>query len=418
MIDVEKFKEEGYIVIPKLMPNHMIAKCKNICLSIKQSLVDINNVKKFDSQVIQVASFISPELFSYYTSEFMYDIATTLLETDIIYLFNDQIVVKLPNEKSEFQPHTDNQYGPNNDLALQNKFKTITCAWILDDFTNENGPVSILNKKTNEWDTPLPKKGDIVVWDGNTLHKSSFNLSDTERVVWLCVYSTQDLTSIKPILSDSFNSKSFYCERFEKNKMVSYISTYKNKYTAQQKQDVWEVFEKFLLKEKFERIFEIGTASGGLTQFLYEFSKENNIDTEIMSVDIKPPHQHLLDIGINNLQLNVFDIKNVNKFDSFLKTNKKLLILCDGGEKPSEFDFFAKYLKVGDFIMAHDYAISYEYFETNIRKQNKWNWCQITEDDIVGTCTKFNLIDYTDLNFVEEMWACKTKKENTKKILL
>ena len=131
----------------------------------------------------------------------MYDIATELLETDEIYLFNDQIVIKLPNEDFKFEKHTDNQYGPYNDLAEEGVFKTITSAWILDDFTIDNGPVSILNKQTNEWDIPLPKKGDMVIWDGNTLHESSINQSNKERAVWLCVYSTHDLTLIKQYLN-------------------------------------------------------------------------------------------------------------------------------------------------------------------------------------------------------------------------
>ncbi len=67
--------------------------------------------------------------------------------------------------------------------------------------------------------------------------------------------------------------------------------------------------------------------------------------------------------------------------------------------------------------MAHDYSISYEYFENNL-KHKKWDWCQITEGDIIDACNRFNLIEYTDLDFNEEMWVCKTKKQNNKKILL
>ena len=406
MIDVKKFKEQGYIVIPNCIDT--IEDCKNICLSIRNSS---------EKQIISVASFLSPELFRYYTSDFMYDIASQLLETETPYLFNDQIVIKLPNENFKFEKHTDNGYGPYNELALQGAFKTITCAWILDDFTEENGPVSILNKKTNQWDIPLPKKGDMVIWDGNTLHESSINNTNKERAVWLCVYSTHDLTSIKPFNSDFFKNKNFYCDRFVKGKMIPFTSTHKNKYTAQQTKDSWEIFEKFLLQEHFERIFEIGTGMGGLTQFIDDFSKQNNINTEIMTVDIKPINQNLVNSGIRSLQLDISNIKNLVKLESFLKTNKKLLILCDGGNKPMEFSLFSKYIKVGDFIMAHDYAISYEYFETTI-KNKKWDWCQITDGDIMSANTRFNLIDYTNLNFVENMWVCKTKKENTKKILL
>lgn len=408
MIDVKKFKEQGYILLPNCISNNLIEDCKDICLSIRNSN---------ENKVISVASFLSPDLFKYYTSDLMYNIATELLETDVIHLFNDQIVIKLPNENFKFEIHSDNAYGPHNDLALKGLFKTITCAWILDDFTQENGPVSILNKQTNEWDTPLPKKGDMLIWDGDSLHQSSINKSNKERAVWLCVYSTQDLTSIKPYNLEFFKNKNFYSDRFIKGKMLPFTSTYKNKYTAQQTDGVWELFEQFLLKEKFERIFEIGTALGGLTHFINDFSKENNINTEILSIDVKPINQKLIDDGVQNFQMNALDIKNISKLEFFLKTDKKLLILCDGNEKPTEFKLYSKYIKVDDFIMAHDYAINYEYFKSNI-KNKKWDWCQITEGDIIDVSTKLNLIDYTELDFTKEMWICKTKKENNKKTLL
>ncbi len=408
MIDVTEFKKNGYIVIPNCIPITDIENCKNLCLSIRNSEYN---------KVISVASFLSPELFEYYTSDFMYDIATQLLETDELYLFNDQIVVKLPNEDFKFEKHTDNAYGPHNELALKGVFKTITCAWVLDDFTKENGPVSILNTNTNQWDVPLPKKGDMIIWDGNTLHESSINQTNKERAVWLCVYSTHDLTSIKPFNSEFFKNKNFYCDRFIKGKMIPHTTTYKNKYTAQQTNGVWKLFEEFLLKERFERIFEIGTALGGLTQFINDFSKENNINTEILSIDVKPINTTLIEEGIRNLQMNALDINNLSKLESFLKTDKKLLILCDGNEKPTEFNLYSKYIKVDDFIMAHDYSISYEYFENNL-KHKKWDWCQITQGDIIDACNRFNLIEYTDLDFNEEMWVCKTKKQNNKKILL
>ena len=63
----------------------------------------------------------------------------------------DSLVMRMSDEDFEFEEHTDNQYGPNNELAKLNGFKTITCAWILDDFTHENGPISILNNETNQY---------------------------------------------------------------------------------------------------------------------------------------------------------------------------------------------------------------------------------------------------------------------------
>ena len=214
----ELFNRQGYIVLPQIIPIEAIDKCRDICMTIKKSIIENNLLdtsKNFGFQNywrgVDMASFLSTDLFKYYTSDFMYNIATELLDTDEVHLFNDQIVVKLPHEDFEFEEHTDNQYGPNNELAKLNGFKTITCAWILDDFTHENGPISILNNETNQWDTPLPKRGDIVVWNGNTLHKSSINKTNKERVVWVCVYSTHDLKKIDSTKSELFkNSYSLF----------------------------------------------------------------------------------------------------------------------------------------------------------------------------------------------------------------
>ena len=43
----------------------------------------------------------------------------------------------------------------------------------------------LLNKQTNEWDTPLPKKGNIIVWNGNTfLYVYNYDVIDIGCVTW------------------------------------------------------------------------------------------------------------------------------------------------------------------------------------------------------------------------------------------
>ena len=44
-------------------------------------------------------------------------------------------------EDFEFPIHTDNDLGPNPNGAKMGLFKTITCCWVLDDFTNENAEI-------------------------------------------------------------------------------------------------------------------------------------------------------------------------------------------------------------------------------------------------------------------------------------
>ena len=59
---------------------------------------------------------------------------------------------------------------------------------VLDDFTNENG----LYKSTkDEWISLFPEKGDILLMNGNTLHKSEKNKTNEPRRAYLCVYSNK-----------------------------------------------------------------------------------------------------------------------------------------------------------------------------------------------------------------------------------
>ena len=98
-------------------------------------------------------------------------------------MYNDQIVVKLPNADFSFEPHTDNTGGGN-----PNKGKnTINLCVILDDFTDENGTLQIRDTKV------YPKAGDIIGIHGDTPHQSEPNKSDKPRCLYACVYSDEQI---------------------------------------------------------------------------------------------------------------------------------------------------------------------------------------------------------------------------------
>jgi ectoine hydroxylase-related dioxygenase (phytanoyl-CoA dioxygenase family) len=143
------------------------------------------------------------KLFDIYTSNLMYDIVKKYIPDP--YLFNDQVVVKLPKEDFEFPEHRDNQYGPK---PNDDKLLTINFMLVLDDITSNNGGFSVKNKITNEWISLELKIGDIVLIDGNTYHKSGKNRSDSPRRVYICVYTNEPIGT-------NFQ-KGFYCEKFTK----------------------------------------------------------------------------------------------------------------------------------------------------------------------------------------------------------
>jgi ectoine hydroxylase-related dioxygenase (phytanoyl-CoA dioxygenase family) len=209
---INDFKINGWVHIKNIIPDEFLKKTKEIVMDLKtKSLqgIESNTQKEYGSfgywKGMDMASKVAPELYEMYTSKFMYDIAKELLETEEVYLYNDQVVVKLPNEDFEFPIHTDNDLGPNPNYARTGVFKTITCCWVLDDFTLDNAPISILNTKTKQWETPLPKEGDIIIWNGNTYHKSGINKTNSPRRVYLMVYSNKDV----PMLSAEHLKKDF-----------------------------------------------------------------------------------------------------------------------------------------------------------------------------------------------------------------
>ena len=85
------------------------------------------------------------------------------------------------------------------------------------------------------------------------------------------------------------------------------------------------------------------------------------------------------------------------------------------GDKINEFKLLSDLLKVGDYIMAHDYCSNKYYFENKILNKI-WNWCEITDNDIEEICEKNNLIKIKEEEFQSVVWTCRKKvKSNISK---
>ena len=200
-----------YNIVKDIIPSDIIKYLQNYTLEIKQRIKEYEGKPKSNGsgtfwKGLDMASSCelssdeeNKKLYDIYTSKFMYDIITPHIP--IPYLFNDQIVVKEPNEEFSFESHRDNQYGPfPNDKTLL----TINCMLVLDDFTEENGAISILD---GSWIKLYPKVGDILMIEGNTYHSSNINLSNQPRRAYLCVYSNKSI-------GKGFQ-KGFYYKKFQ-----------------------------------------------------------------------------------------------------------------------------------------------------------------------------------------------------------
>jgi hypothetical protein len=97
------------------------------------------------------------------------------------------------------------------------------------------------------------------------------------------------------------------------------------------------------------------------------------------------------------------DFDNLHRY---INKEGQTLVLCDGGNKPAEFKYLAKMLKPGDIIMAHDYCVDDEYFNSYIR-DHVWAWCEIKFADIQESTKE--LTPHLAELFQEAVWTCWKK---------
>lgn len=190
------------------------------------------------------------------------------------------------------------------------------------------------------------------------------------------------------------------------------VSTYGG-WGAQQNPHAFEAFYNLLNEIKPSRILEIGTSLGGFTEFLQYSCKRLDINCYILSYDVMDRDSYSniiktgIDIRIEDIFSDNYQILKSEVID-FIQDSGTTLVLCDGGNKIKEFNLISNYIKVGDFIMAHDYSDDDQTFKENIYKKY-WNWHEISDKDIQDACERNNLISYNKEIFDKAVWACKKK---------
>ena len=187
-----------------------------------------------------------------------------------------------------------------------------------------------------------------------------------------------------------------------------------NGHTAQQFHGAFEVFYNFLREIKPKRILEIGTALGGFTDFLKIACDELKLETKILSYDIseRPWYKDMIQSGIDVRVEDVFDFINFTvkpEVTDYIRQEGTTIVLCDGGWKKGEFNVLSDFLKVGDFILAHDYAENEKIFQEKVFGKI-WNWHEIQESDIIDACNRNNLEIFQKETFENVAWTCRIKK--------
>lgn len=159
---------------------------------------------------------------------------------------------------------------------------------------------------------------------------------------------------------------------------------------VQQNPLAFQEFENFFNQEKFDYVIEIGTSYGGLSLFLYEQSlvhKFKFITYDISTVRVEAKWQDPVpfDFRVEDC----FSDKTKADIIKILKS-KKCLVLCDGGDKPKEFNLFGEFLSKGSYIMGHDYSPNRNYFD-EITKRKVWKWFEIQDSDVKEVMDAYNI---------------------------
>jgi hypothetical protein len=158
---------------------------------------------------------------------------------------------------------------------------------------------------------------------------------------------------------------------------------------------------------EFDNIIEIGTYNGGLTSWLYD---NKNPNAKVVSYDIDGTVNHTGRTDIDFRVEDCFEKTTFNDIISYIKRPGRTLVVCDGGDKPKEFNTFSEYLKSGDVIIAHDYSVSPEHWKFIT---DYWQWpyeYDTTYDSIKDSIIKNELEPYKDKEFNFYLWTSYIKK--------
>jgi len=182
---------------------------------------------------------------------------------------------------------------------------------------------------------------------------------------------------------------------------------------ARQHGDSYGVFERFVLTVKPTRVIEIGTWKGYFTGFLKRIS-DMGPGFKLVSYDTESfdEHKQFREEGIDIRIENPFTGDYAGLKDdvaAHIQEPGITIVLCDDGNKIKEFCCVAKYIKPGDYIMAHDYVDTAENYEANYRGKI-WLSHEICDNDIAETSRQQNLETINKDMFDSVVWVCKRKK--------
>lgn len=222
---VEQYHDQGYMICENVLSPEMLEMLREECHYFvgytdgrldaleKQSEGITHRGKRY---FIGNQYRMSHRMWKFIYSDVMAEITKATLGDDV-YLFNEQWVVKGPEQGMKFAWHQDSGYVKFRDGETYHK-PYLTCWVALDDIDESNGTIYVLphdragtrdtimehkqEEKTNDLigytgDDPgepvIVPAGSVVAFSSYTFHRSGSNTSDNFRRVYLAQYSSEPI---------------------------------------------------------------------------------------------------------------------------------------------------------------------------------------------------------------------------------
>lgn len=220
-----QYHEEGYMILERVIPDDLLTMLREEChyfVGYQDGQMDARGQKSQGITHRGSRYFIgnkyrmSHRLWRFIYSDLMADVCRATLG-DEVYLFNEQWVVKGPEQGMKFAWHQDSGYVKHNWKQTTHR-PYLTCWCALDDVSEANGTVYVLPHSragtkntlidhtqeagTNDLigytgdDPGIPvvcPAGSIVAFTSFTLHRSGANTSRDMRRIYLAQYSAEPI---------------------------------------------------------------------------------------------------------------------------------------------------------------------------------------------------------------------------------
>jgi hypothetical protein len=157
-------------------------------------------------------------------------------------------------------------------------------------------------------------------------------------------------------------------------------------------------------KHKPSMVIEIGTDKGGLSSLLS--SVIQTYGGEFHTMDIKSGGTTCMYPLHGNSTFHQWDcFEHVDEIKALIQRKGLCFLLCDGGDKPKEFNLFSDLMKSGDVIACHDWCGP----DSAQFSPEFWGWSEVPNERIDASIKGNKLIDFIPEWFEFSAWCVKQK---------